>query len=256
MRRGGPSRRCWRNSGPGAARTASSSPGALTTSAFSRRIMRPFTALRRRLGGPLVQRPAHLQRPDRRRHSGQKALKTAPWPSSASQPSRPAHDALGDAYHTACHLHAAGPAAGAWPSTAPLPQSAARMGTAVHRSPAASAARSTTASPASRTHLPIWPVLKTAAPPAARRSRSQNGTPQQGKRYLTMTTCPEHGPYLAAGPGWSQRRAGCACRPTGCSMRPIRRRHNPMNGCSKSPAVPAAAEEARQPARRRPRHNS
>ena len=96
----------------------------------------------------------------------QKALKTA-LEEMGIAATRPAHDALGDAYHTAC-ICARLDLPRAWPNTA-APSKRMRMGSTVHRFPAASAAKSTTALPASRTHLPIWPVLKTAAPPAARR---------------------------------------------------------------------------------------
>lgn len=125
--------------------------------------------------------------------SQQKALKTALEEQNIT-PSRPAHDALGDAYHTACIC-----------ARLDLPRGMQEYHTALKahedglhgaQAPGCVGRRVFHGYATRQDAFTAMAGEENRCPVCDKQMKITKWYPQQGKRYLTMASCPEHGEYL------------------------------------------------------------
>ncbi len=123
----------------------------------------------------------------------QKALKTA-LEEMGIAATRPAHDALGDAYHTACIC-----------ARLDLPRGMAEYGRSLKthedglhgaQVPGCISRKVYHGFASKQDAFANLAGPENCCPTCGAQMKITKWYPQQGKRYLTMTTCPEHGPYL------------------------------------------------------------
>lgn len=131
-----------------------------------------------------------------------------PWSCSGIEPSRPAHDALGDAYHTAIIC-----------SRLDLPRGIAEYKQALQSHadgfhgdpPAGCISRSVFHGYATReAAIEAMTSRENHCPKCGKSMRNGRWISQQGHRYMAMAECPEHGRYLVRirisdEPGGTQR---------------------------------------------------
>ena len=123
----------------------------------------------------------------------QKALKTA-LEEMGIEPSRPAHDALGDAYHTACIC-----------AKLDLKKGIEDYGKALKthedglhgaQVPGCISRKVFHGYASKQDAFAAMAGAENLCPECGAQMKITKWYPQQGKRYLTMTTCPEHGTFL------------------------------------------------------------
>ena len=125
--------------------------------------------------------------------TAQRALKTA-MEMMGIEPSRPAHDALGDAYHTALICSRLRLASG----IADYERAAKEHENGFHGAELPGCIkRQVYHGFADKTDaLAAMSMRENACPQCGAQMHCGKWLPQPGRRYMTMAACPEHGPYL------------------------------------------------------------